>query len=331
MKLSLIVILAAFILSGCHSSYKKLKSNANELIYTPADTSTGDLSAGLNLTGKIKSGELTAQIKLSNPGSAPIEIQEIGIATPEGIRSAPAAGFSPFLLAQGKDTTFSIKFKPVNELKLFQATGLSGNFKAGYSLSIGYKITGSDNSASLELTPTTDKTEYITYLKNNKSTVIGYSFNTKTGFDDREKKYLAMVMPAVKSPFVYLSEQEIAIAGLNFRLKTYDERDTMHAEFFIVNHADFPVKVISDSLNVTVDNKAGDGGKATVKIEKISGAQNDINMMEKGDRLLIHYKKYMNMPFKKADTLTLHLRGAFILSGKKNLFSEDVQLLARYY
>ncbi|HWZ04215.1 MAG TPA: hypothetical protein VNX40_11440 [Mucilaginibacter sp.] len=327
MKLSAIVILAIFTLYSCNSPHKKLKSNASELIYNTVDTSADDLSASLNLTGKTKTTELTAQIKLSNSDVAPIDVQEIEIATPGGIRSGSATGFTPFSLAQGKDTIIIVKFNPINDLKLYQATGLTGNFKAGYNVSIGYKIIGNDDLKSIVLKPEIDKTEFTTYIKESKNNATGYSFDTKTGFNDREKKYLETILPAVKSPFVYLSEQEIAVSGLNFRLKIYDERDTVHAEFFIVNHADFPVKVITDSLNIILNDKADASEKAIVKIEKVSGAQNDINMMEKGDRVLIHYKKHLKIPAIATDTLTLHLRDAFILSGKKNLFNEDLRLL----
>jgi hypothetical protein len=249
------------------------------------------------------------------------------IATPEGIRSGPAAGFEPFSLSIGKDTTLNIKFKPVNDLSLYQATGLVGNFKAGYTVSMGYKAAGSNDMKSAVLKVAADKTEFSAYIKENKNLVTGYSFNTKTGFNDREKKYLSTVMPAVKSSFVYLSEQEIAVSGLNFKLKTYDKQDTVHAEFFIVNHADFPVKIIADSLNIMSNNEAGAGEKAIINIEKISGAQNDIDMMEKGDRVLIHYKKHIRIPDTATDTLILHLHDAFILSGKKNLFNEDLKLI----
>ncbi|MDR3693589.1 hypothetical protein [Mucilaginibacter sp.] len=327
MKLSAIIILTVFILYSCNSSHKKLKSNTNELIYNTADTTAGDLSASLNLTGKIKTTELTAQLKLSNSGSAPIDFQEMEIATPEGIRSGPAAGFEPFSLANGKDTTLNVKFKPVNDLRLYQVTGLAGNFKGAYTVSIGYNAAGNDVSKSLVLQTTIDKTEFTAYIKENKNLVTGYSFDTKTGFNDSEKKYFKAVIPAVKSPFVYLSEQEIAVSGLNFKLKTYDKQDTVYAEFSIVNHADFPVKVIADSLNIMLINKAGADEKAIIKIEKISGAQNDVNMMEKGDRVLIHYKKHMKLPATGGETLTLHLQNAFILSGRKRLFNEDLKLL----
>ncbi|BAU53588.1 hypothetical protein [Mucilaginibacter gotjawali] len=325
MKLSVTAILTFFILYSCNSSHKKLKSNANELIYNTADTTAGDLSVSLNLTGKIKAAQLAAQIRLSNSGSAPIDFQEMEIATPGGIRSGPVAGFEPFSLPPGKDTTLYVRFKPVNNLKLYQVTGMSGNFKASYKVSVSYK-TGSDNLVSMALNSTTEKTEFNTYSKEAKNAVTGYSFDTKTGFNEREKKYLETIMPAVKSPFVYLSEQEIAVSGLNFKLKTYNEPDTVHAEFFIVNHADFPVKVITDSLNVMLNNETDNEEKAIVKIEKISGAQNDINMMEKGDRVLIHFKKFIKTPAAGVDPLILHLRGAFILSGRKDLFNEDLRL-----
>jgi len=326
MKLSLIAVLAFSIFFSCNSPHNKTKSTANELIYSASDTTAGYLSAGVSLAANIKTGEVTAQIKLSNSGSAPVNIQNLDISTPEGIRSLPTAGFAPFLLARGKDTTIAVKFNPINDLKLYQATGLNGSFKPGYTISLDYKVPGSDNMISLASKPVADKTDFIDYEKKDKKPITGYSFNTKAGFNERETKYLAGLMPAGKPAFVYLSEHEIAVAGLNFRLKTYAQHDTIYSELLVINHADFPVKFMPDSLTITASSQKILGAIGIIKFEKISGSQSDANMMEKGDRLLIHYKKHIKTVATPA-SLVLHLKSSFVLSGPKNLFGEDIELV----
>ncbi|MFI5138302.1 MAG: hypothetical protein ACHQIM_10795 [Sphingobacteriales bacterium] len=328
MKRSFLVILAAVLLQSCGPVNKKNKSDANELSYRSADTAAGALSVALGLTGNIGRKELAVQIKLSNAESPALDIQEIIIATDEGLRSIPVAGFDHVLLSQGKDTTLSLKFNPLNNLKEYQVTGMTGIFKPGYVVSVLYKAPGKDSLTSLSLRLQSAKDDYMAYSRKYKKPLTGYSFYTRTDFNERQRKYLTLILKqAQHPPFVYLSEQEIAISGLNFRLKSYYLQDTLHGELFIVNHGDFPVKIIRDALDITAGSKSLPGEARVISIEKISGAQQNPDMMEKGDRVLIHFKKYLKIENPGKETLMLNLHNAFMLSGKKALFEQDVQLL----
>ncbi|HAL83251.1 MAG TPA: hypothetical protein DCO83_14320, partial [Mucilaginibacter sp.] len=169
------------LLHSCGPVNKKNKSNANELSYGSADTTAGALSAVLSLTGNIARKEMTAQIKLSNTESTALDIQEIIIATDEGLRSIPVAGFDRVLLGEGKDTTLSLKFNPLNNLKEYQVTGMTGIFKPGYIVSILYKAPGKDSLTSLSLRLQSAKNEYMAYSRKYKKPLTGYSFNTGTG------------------------------------------------------------------------------------------------------------------------------------------------------
>jgi hypothetical protein len=327
MKLALILIFTVTtILSGCETFVTKAKNNPNELIYSAADTSAGALSVATTLSGDIAHQQLTTQIKLVNSESTAIDIQEIDIETPEGIRSQPQTGSVSFSLKPGKDTSLSLNFHPLNDLILYQTTGLQGDFKPAYTTLITYKTAAGESPASLALRSKAEKGAYQDYTKAHKKILTGYSFNTKTSFNETEKKYLSSLKQAAQPPFVYLTEQEIAICGLNFRLKCYDKDDTLHAELFVVNHSEFPVKVIPDELDI-VGGETHPGGSKAVSLEKISGRQQDQTMMEKGDRVLIHFKKYFKTKIAAAERPVFHIRNAFMLSGKKPLFNQDVELL----
>jgi hypothetical protein len=328
MKLSFLVILSIVLLYSCGPASKKKKSSADELYYGSKDTTAGGLTAALSLTGNINRKELTAEVKLSNTESTALDIEEIIIATNEGLRSIPITGFDHVLLGQGKDTTLSLKFTPLNSLREYQVTGMTGIFKPGYVVSILFKTPGKDSLTSMSLKLSSEKDEYTAYSRKYKTPLTSYSFNTETNFNEQEKSYLAITLKQVKHPpFVYLSKQEVAISGLNFRLKNYYQLDTLHAELFIVNHGDFPVKIIEDALDITDESKALSGGTKIISIEKISGAQQNANMMEKGDRVLIHFKKYLKIENPAKETLILNLHKVFMLSGKKALFEQDIQLM----
>jgi hypothetical protein len=327
MKLSFLTILAIIFLYSCSTNAKKTKSNPDELIYRSADTSAEALSAVISLSGNTVTKELSAQIKLSNSGSAALDVQEVVLSTAEGLRSVPLTAFEPFVLNQGKDTVLTLKFNPLNELKLYQVTGLQGNFKPVYITKISYKAPGNDSLKTLQLRSTAAKDEFISYSSKHTKPLTGYSFNTKTGFNEQEKKYLLTLSQFSPAPFVYLSEQEIAITGLNFRLKCFSRQDTIYAELFIVNHADFPVKIMQDAFDINADRKQLTGGEKKITLEKVSGAQQHPAMMEKGDRVVIHFKKYLKTTPAGKENLSISFRNTFMLSGPKPLFEHDIQLV----
>jgi len=320
------IILSVILLYSCHPIDKK-PNNPNELAYHADDAEAGPLSAALTLSADMSSGKLTSKVKLSNTGPDPVEIQEIAVATNRGLRSLPENGSGSFSLRPGSDSTVSLKFQPVNDLKFYQVTGLQGSLKPAYNVLISYNITGNNSFATLALKSQSDKGSYLNYTRKYNKPVTGYSFNTKTGFNENEKKYLGVLRLGDQPGFVYLSEQEIAVSGLNFRLNSYYRQDTLHAELSVLNHAGFPVKFIPGAFDIAENESKGHAGNKIISVEKASGSQQDPYVMEKGDRLLIHFKKYLQIKRPESETLLVHLRTAFVLNGPKNLFNQDVQLL----
>ena len=327
MKLSLLLILTATLFYSCTNNNKKSLNNANELTYNTDNITQGALNVEPALTGDIKQQELNAQLKISNTDSKDLEIQEIAISTIDGSHSLPTSAFTPFLLKQGRDTTLTLKFNPFNNYKLYQITGMHGSFKPTYNFSITYKVTGSDSTSTLSLKAVAEKSEYPAYLKKYVKPVIGYSFNTGGGFSENQRKYLETLKQLPQPPFLFLSPQEIAVSGLNFRFKNYYQQDTLHADLFIVNHSNFVVKIIPDAIDITVDDKLSPGDVKTVSLEKVSGTQQTLSMLEKGDRVLIHFKKHIKLKAPVKELLQLHIAKAFMVKGDKPLFAEDLGLL----
>ncbi|MDB5090227.1 MAG: hypothetical protein JWR09_4221 [Mucilaginibacter sp.] len=327
MKLSLLLIFTVTLFYSCTNNNKKSLNNANELVYNTDNIDTGVLNVEPALTGDIKKQELNTHLKLSNTDSKDFEIQEIAINTPNGSNSLPTTSFAPFLLKQGKDTTIALNFIPFNDYKLYQITGMHGSFKPVYNVAISYKLTGSNSISTLSLKSAAEKGQYLAYSKKNVTSVIGYSFNTTKGFSENQKKYLEALKQIPQPPFVFLSDQEIAVSGFNFRLKNYYLQDTLHAELFIVNHSDFLVKIIPDAFDITTLDKSLPGDVKTVSLEKVSGTQQNISMIEKGDRMLIHFKKHIKLNAPGKERLQLHITKVFLIKGDKALFTEDLELL----
>jgi hypothetical protein len=323
------VFLFAFsivLLWGCNRPVKSTSHNPNELSYKSDEITKGVLPVTLTFYGDMAKGALTARLKVENAGSKPVDIEDITVSTSEGIRSAPDSGNIIFSIQPGKDSTLSLKFHPINDGNLYRIARIRGSIKPVYNVSITYKTGGDGGLFTSVVKAQADRGEYLAYVRKYKKPITGYSFNTKAGFNEREKQYLETLQHGAQQPFVYLSEQEIAVSGLNFRLHGYILKDTLHAELYILNHSEFPMKIIPGAFDIT-DNENTATGTKFIKLEKISGSQQDLSMMEKGDRVVIHFKKPMKIKNTGKESLSLHLQKAFILTGRKNLFNEDVQLL----
>jgi len=326
MKYCCFLIITA-LLSSCRHEHVKITPGPNDLVFNTDDITTGALLVQTAITGDVLNGELSARIRLSNSDSKAMELQEVSISPAGGARSAPEGGRIPFSLNPGQDSTLNLKFHTINNVMLYHMTGLPGNLKPAYLISITYKLNGSDTPSTVILKTQMGKGSYLNYTRKYKKRITGYSFNTSTNFNERQKKYLVKLNQAGQPPFVYLSEQEIAVSGLNFRLKGYYLQDTLRAELFIVNHSEFPIKIIPEAFDIVATENEAETGTKTIHLEKISGSRQDPSMIEKGDRILIRFKKHMkiNDPGKKR--LLIHLHNAFMLTGRKPLFNEDLELL----
>jgi len=324
------LILAATLFYSCTNNKKEPKNN-NDITYHTADVNSGGLSATPQLTGNIEQQVLSAEVKLSNTGSKDIGVQEIAISATNGSRSLPVTPLIPFSLKHGEDTTIALKFDPYNDYALYQVTGMHGSFKPAYDLTVSYNTDGGKTISNLLLKSAADKSEYLAYSKKHIKRVTGYSFNTKNKFNENEKRYLETLKQVPKPPFVYLSDQEIAVCGLNFRLKNYYLQDTLYAELFVVNHAGFPVKIIPAAFDITTAGDTLVGKTKTVTIEKVSGTQQNLSLIEQGDRVLIHFKKFVKIDSAKNEKLVFNIRKAFILNSNTPLFDENIELLPHQF
>jgi hypothetical protein len=302
----------------------RIQKTKGDLNYTPTDMQSDQLSVRLNLTANIKTQKLQADLELNNPGKNPITISEIELSTPEGLRSVPATGsIGSVILQPGENKTISLKFQPLNDLKEYQLTGRNGHFKSSYNLLITSQMNQSAPPLLTIMMANLVPADYSAYLNKYKIIATSYSFNTKSDFTQKQKAYFTTLKQIKQPPFVFVSDQEIAVSGVNFRLNSYCEHDTLNAQLFIVNHSGFPVKINKDMLDFLYTDKSFSASSKDIKIVKISGSQQK-DLIDKGDRVLIHFKKYFKNP---GNTAILSFNKAFELSDKIPLFKNDIELL----
>jgi len=321
-RISLLVLLVA-IAYGCNAGQKS-KGARGDLNYTPVTQNSEFLSAGLDLSGNIKKQELLAELKLTNTGSKPITLTEITVYAEGGLRSFPIIGnIKSVILPAGRDTLIATKFKPVNDIKVYQLTGKQGRFKPVYKVSVLYKLQGEEKVLSANLDAQLPPDDYKAYIKKYATPFTGYSFNTATSFAQAESDYLGTLKLGAPA-FAFVAQHELAITGLNIWMTSCCEKDTLYVELLLVNHDNYTIKIIPNSLNFTYKDGPLPDHSKNIALEKKSGSQQNKEVMEKDDKVLIHFKK----PFKSSDKpVIISLKHAFMANGTKALFNNNIELL----
>jgi len=316
----LILLTTAFACKN-HIGKQKIKGDLN---YMSTDTQSDQLSIRLNLTANIKAQELLADLELNNSGKDPITISEIELSTLEGLRSIPKTGsLGAVILQPGEHKYLTLKFQPLNDLKVYQLTGKNGYFKSSYNLLITSKTTPYASPLLTTVIANSVPADYSAYLHKYKIAATSYSFHTKSDFTQKQKAYFTTLKQIKQPPFVFVSDQEIAVSGVNFRLSSYCEHDTLNAQLFIVNHSEFPVKINRHKLDFLYNDKSFSTNQKEIKIVKVSGSPQK-DLIDKGDRVLIHFKKYFKNPDNKA---ILSFNNAFEFSNKLPLFKNNIELV----
>ncbi|MBS1527874.1 MAG: hypothetical protein JST19_19675 [Bacteroidetes bacterium] len=318
-------ILLSVIVWSCNSKPGLNRSPRSQvdLNYIPVSKSSGFLSVNLDLSANVKSEQLTAEMKLINSGPETITITAITLLPQGGMTAFPNEGnIKPVVIQAGKDTLTDITFNPVNDVKVYQATGRQGHLKPEYKVSIAYKVGDSANTHTLDMTTHSPANDYDLYSSRYAKPYTTYSFNTATNFNDLQKRYMDSLKLSLNN-FAFVAQQELALTGVNIWMKAICENDSITAEFLVVNHDAYRIKIDPDSLDFLAGPGAATTSKAIV-IKKLSGSVTDKTVLEKNDRALITLKKYFIPAGNRA---TLCLKHAFMWNGKQPLFCDDIGLV----
>jgi hypothetical protein len=223
----------------------------------------------------------------------------------------------------GKDTTLLLTFNPINEKSLFQNTGLHGLIDSVYTMSVYYTIEGKEGTRVVGLESRMPKDVFFAYRKSHDIPIRIYYFNTSSDFDQRQQQNIKTNTPLHTSSFVHTTEQELAVSGLNFRIKCFHRKDSLFAEIFTVNHSDMTIRMDTSKMDLLIDDQRNKLSETRLSIEKVVGSKDEADILRTGDRSIIKMRSLMhNAPEK----LLLAFAESFYLSNDKPLFCDDLEL-----
>ncbi|MDB5014025.1 MAG: hypothetical protein JWQ25_2227 [Daejeonella sp.] len=305
---------------------KQANHAAEELTYEINPVQTKSVLVKAQLAGIPDPQKLQLTLNLTNLIQNTVQIKEILISTVDGLKStSPTFNEKSFTLAPNQDTSLSLIFHPVNDMILYQNTELPGILKSQYNVSIVYTIDGKDNDRAVDLVANLPTAAYQQYEKDYQASVQAYHFNTSTQFASRLTAYLNKQKLTSSPAFVHLSDREIAVSGLNFRLKSFQKKDSLYAEILVVNHSDFPIKIDTAKLDFTLGTDNQNKRSVEILLNKVTGSKNEYDVLRKGDRMLISLKQYRKGIIE--GKLILTCKNSILLPTGKSLFLDNIELI----
>lgn len=325
MRFGYFLILLITVFLACNNDLKKKENAANHLNYELSPVKTNSILVRGQVTGNIDTNKLKLNLVLNNLLNKKLHIKEIYISTEDQIKSVlPINNQNIYSLAANQDTSFSLVFYPVNDKILYQNTDLRGILKSSYTISIVYTIEGDKRTRILDLFAAVQDADYQEYKKSQQFRLQAFHINTATQFTTRLTKYLNKQKLTKNPVFVHLSDQEIAVSGLNFRLKSFQKNDSLYATISIINHSGFSIKIDTNKLDFKSWETVNKNHKQIV-LEKVTGSKDDYEIIRKGDRMIVSLKKHQKDRVESA--FSLALKNSFLLPNGKSLFLDDLELV----
>lgn len=319
-----LIIFALIGLASCGDDRKNMNDAASiAFITTPVKSPSLLVTPALKCYPKTQRLELKLGLKSLVPEK--LTINEIVLSNSNGLNSRDESITNKILTVQtDRDTTLQLTFHHINDKALFHATGLPGLIDSSYNLSVFYSVEGKEGVRVVNLVSRMAEGTFLSYKKSYNTPVQVYYFNTTNGFAERQRKFLTTNAITKTPPFVHVTDQEVAVSGLNFRIKCFHRGDSLHTELFAVNHSDMTIKIDTSKIDMIVDGLQSEISDAELTIEKVSGSKDEADILRKGDRSIIKMRKYVrNNP----ERMWLAFAESFFLSTGKPLFNDNLELI----
>lgn len=324
MRTLMIFLLLPILLIACNSSNDTSTDSEETIVFSARPVKTQSLYAKPTLKAVLKDQQLRLTLELEKLTDKKIIVKEIVLNNPGGLNSFPNnVQLKRLPVINDKDTTLVLTFNHINNNKLFQATGLPGMIDSVYHLSVVFSLEGIEGVRTMNLDFKMPEELFLAYKKKYNTQVQVYNLNAAKGFDERQRQYLLKEKITPNSPFVHMSEQELALSGLNFRFKCFHKDDSLHAEIFVVNHSDLTIRLDTTKLNLIVNN-APDSITKLISINKVTGSLHDKDILRKGDRVICTLRKHVP---ESPEKIQLASADCFFLSSGKKFFIEPLELV----
>jgi hypothetical protein len=268
---------------------------------------------------------LKVHIRNTSQRALQLNLYEITLLSQDLRRQAPVA-VSPEdeMLAAGEEREYRWSFRPVNDMYLYQRSGLPGSWLQEYRLPLSF-IQGVQDTLSFCF----QESAYIQYskraAKNQPVLYVPLDKRISRQAAARQEQYWASISGHLKdapAASAYFSEQEFFSAGVNLRHALYHRGDSLYLRLQLVNHAPYilmvtPAEMVASAAgrtHIPVGAYIQGHAKATEAMLAKPYA------VRKGDRLSIT----LTYPLPAAESVKVSFQGLQVAELQEPLFAEEV-------
>lgn len=263
-------------------------------------------------------------LNLHNLDAATVTIKEITFKNATGLTSSiETSSIQNPAIASGKHTVIAATFDHIHDKKLFYETGLPGLVDSTYAISVLYEIQGKENLRALNLVSTLPGERFLAYQKVHATPIHTYLLSGEKSFVEKQKTFLVTNEVSPNSTFVHVTDQEIAVAGLNFKIKCFYKTDSLYTELFAVNHSELELAIDTASLVILVDGRLLQRVHGSLTLDKVTGLRQATAVLAKGDRTSIKMRYKVDRVPKE---VSVAIANSLILRNGTHLFHNDLLL-----
>lgn len=315
--LALILVVAACDQGQKVAPFAERETTAYMLCKTPTLKDGVQMRAQLDTS---KQEQLQLKILIRNTSGSPLEVHplEAALHTQDERRQQPLnISAEAKSIPAGEEKVYTLLYQPVNDLFLYQRSGLQGPWLQEYRLPLSF-ISGLRDTLSFCF-PEEDYLKYMAAAALKKPVLYKPTHETTAPeAARRQEAYLRGIVGIgqnAEAGSAYFSEQEFFSGGINVRHALFQRGDSVYLQLQLINHAPYVLELIPAKVAVSYRGEA----YSPVRITGNASSNKDSYHVRKGERqaLTLVYKA------PAADSLIVSLAGVQLVESKKPLFQED--------
>ena len=271
-----------------------------------------DTARGKQLELKLMIRNTAEEALAIDPNLAALITEDQRRQQPFQIESAPQS------LAPGEERLFSWIFQPINDLYLYQHSGLFGPLQQQYRLPLAF-LAGVKDTVVFCF----PEEAYLQYSrKEARNKPILYSPSpasiTPHAAASQESYRASIILSEVAADqqgSAHFPDQEFFSGGVNVRHALYQQGDSLYLKLHIINHAPYLIALKPAQITISAQGQPQSPARITEPAKATVGSY----QIRKGDRLSF------TMAYKapaKADSLLLSLDGIELAPVQKPLFEK---------
>lgn len=287
-----------------------------------------DLLRGVSLKVRLDTmpGEqLQLRLWVHNRSSQALNITpaEATLLTDDERRQLPilAEDATIYTIPTGSEQELVWQYQPVNDLYLYQRSGLSGSLQQQYRLPLSF-ISGWSDTLSFCFSQQAFL-HYKIKAEQQRPQLFRPSSNvtTREAAARQEIYWNKMARTALLETggSAYFSDQEFFSSGVNLRNALFARGDSLYLSLQIINHSPHVLQLQPGQIRIATNKQQFSPHTIAQTSEEFLPEQNSSMSLRKGERLAL----MLVYPLPEQDSLLLQLQGLQIVSFGQPLFGED--------